>query len=232
MAKKFRVVVADCPWPFGDKLKMSETKRGAEANYDTLTIQDLKDLPVKDVCAEDAILALWVPSALLSDGLAVMEAWGFRQTQTFIWVKTKKSPLRYLQRDVVSAFRKAPKQVPKTGFANIVKDILGSFDLSKILAFGLGRLFRGTHELALIGVRGKIYNHLKDRSQRTTSFYSSTKHSTKPDILQDRLAKMFPRANRLEMFARRDKKDWVCIGNECPSTMGEDIRQSLQRLMS
>lgn len=229
MSKRFRVVVADPPWSFSDHLTMSETKRGADANYDTLTIEDLKALPLPDVCAEDAILVIWVPSALLSEGLEVMSAWGFRQTQTFVWVKTKKSPLRDLQRDVVQAFKNVP-QAARKGFAALVKNILTTFDLSKILGFGLGRMFRGTHELAIVGVRGKIYDHLKDHSQRTVCLHSSTKHSVKPDILQNRLEKMFPRTNRLELFARRDKKGWTCVGNECPSTMGEDIRQSLDRL--
>lgn len=210
---------------------MSKTKRGASSNYDTLTIEDLKNLPVSDVCAEDAILVLWVPSALISEGLAVMSAWGFRQTQTFVWVKTKKSPLRYLQRDVVQAFKNAPKKAARTGFAALVKNILNKFDLSKILSFGLGRMFRGTHELALVGVRGKIYNHLKDHSQRTVCLHPSTKHSTKPEILQDRLEKQFPRSKKLELFARRDRPGWTCLGNECPSTIGEDIRDSLNKLI-
>jgi len=63
---------------------MSETKRGAASIYSTLSIEDLKVLPVKDIAEDDAVLLLWCPSSLIEDGLEVMKAWGFRQTQTHI----------------------------------------------------------------------------------------------------------------------------------------------------
>jgi len=223
---KFRVIVSDPPWSFSDALSMSETKRGAESNYDTLSIEDLKKLPVRDICEDAAILVLWCPSSLLSEGLDVMEAWGFRQTQTHIWVKTKKASLRHLLRDLVAVFQAQPK----SGFSNIVKEILSKFSLDKTLAFGMGRLFRQTHEIALVGVRGKVYTVLENKSQRSVHFFPSTRHSTKPEAIQDMLDKMFTSGDRLEMFARRNRTGWTCIGNECPATMGEDIRDSLDRL--
>lgn len=203
----FQVLVSDPPWNFSDSLAMAPTKRGASSNYQTLNLEDLKSLPVKEVAENDAVLALWCPSSLLLEGLEVMNAWGFRQTQTHVWVKTKKIPLR-----------------------NAVKNILsGEFRLDNILSFGMGRLFRGTHELALIGVRGKVYQYLLNKSQRSVHFYPGTKHSTKPEALQDMLDVMF-NGNKLEMFARRDRPGWTCVGLECPSTLGIDIRDSLSAL--
>lgn len=204
---RFQVLVSDPPWNFSDSLAMAPTKRGASSNYQTLNLEDLKSLPVKEVAENDAVLALWCPSSLLLEGLEVMNAWGFRQTQTHVWVKTKKIPLR-----------------------NAVKNILsGEFRLDNILSFGMGRLFRGTHELALIGVRGKVYQYLLNKSQRSVHFYPGTKHSTKPEALQDMLDVMF-NGNKLEMFARRDRPGWTCVGLECPSTLGIDIRDSLSAL--
>jgi N6-adenosine-specific RNA methylase IME4 len=223
---KFRVIIADPPWSFGDELSMSKTKRGASANYETLSIEDLKNLKVKEICEDDAILVLWVPSTLLSDGLEVMKAWGFRQTQTHIWVKTKKDPLRSLQRELVQVFKNAPK----TGFSQLVKDVLSKFSPDNLLAFGMGRLFRQTHELALVGVKGKVYAHLENKSQRSVHFFQATKHSVKPEALQNMLDKMFPKGNRLEIFARRARQGWTCIGLECPTSLGEDVRDSLDRL--
>lgn len=227
---RFRVLVADPAWEFGDNLTMSDVKRGSSSNYDTLTIEDLKQLPVQEVCTEEAILALWCPSALLSEGLEVMKAWGFRQTQTHIWVKTKKIPLRSLVRELVLAFKQLSADATPGNFAGVAKEIISKFRPDNVLAFGMGRLFRQTHEVALVGVRGKIYDKLKDKSQRSVHFHPSTKHSTKPEALQDMLEKMFPKAKRLELFARRDRPGWTCVGLECPSTLGEDIRISLDRL--
>lgn len=216
---KFRCIVADPPWNFSDHLTMSETKRGSASNYDTLTVEDLKNLPVKDICEEDSILILWVPSSLLADGLDVMSAWGFRQTQTHVWIKTKNVPLRELA-----------KQVIKAATNDFLSNIIEGFCLDNILAFGLGRLFRQTHELALVGVRGKIYKYVENKSQRSVHFGPVTKHSSKPESLQDKIDKIFSGNNKLEMFARRDRPGWICIGNESPSTFGQDIRDSLKRL--
>lgn len=83
----FRVIVADPPWSFDDKLEMSETPRGAEANYPTLTIDDIAGLPVRSLADDDAVLVLWRPSSLAAEGLRVMSAWGFRQTQELVWYK-------------------------------------------------------------------------------------------------------------------------------------------------
>jgi N6-adenosine-specific RNA methylase IME4 len=227
---KFQVICADPPWFFFfDELSMSDVKRGASANYDTLSISDLKNLPVSEIAAEDAVLVLWCPSSLLSDGLALMEAWGFRQTQTHIWIKTKKAPLRNLKRELLAAF----KQVAAGKAAGAaLGDILTQFDLGSSLGFGMGRLFRQTHELALVGVRGKVYSHLENKSQRSVHFFPTTKHSVKPEALQEMLEKMFPEAkfSKLELFARRQRLGWICVGNEAPMSKGEDIRQSIEKL--
>jgi N6-adenosine-specific RNA methylase IME4 len=127
---KFQVICADPPYSFFDEISMSDVKRGASANYDTLSISDLKDLPVSEIAADDAVLVLWCPSSLLSDGLVVMEAWGFRQTQTHIWIKTKKDPLCNLKRALLSAFehlrrgRLTVDGQPTITFGHLIKNIL------------------------------------------------------------------------------------------------------------
>lgn len=229
---KFRVIVSDPPWEFGDELKMSDVKRGASSQYSTLSIEDLKQLPVKDLADDDSVLVLWCPSSLISEGLDVMKSWGFKQTQTHIWVKTKKEVLSGLVRKAVSIIENLRTSSVDKNAKKILAFLndLAKYNPENDLAFGMGRLFRQTHEIVLIGTRGKIYRHLKNKSQRSVHFYPVTKHSAKPELIQDMLDKMFPEADRLEMFARRQRKDWVCVGDECPSTMGEDIRDSLKRL--
>jgi N6-adenosine-specific RNA methylase IME4 len=88
---KYRVVIADPPWAFEDGLVMGKTKRGASAHYATLSAEEIAAIPVKDWCEPDSVLALWTPAALLADGLAVVAAWGFRQTQVVVWVKRTRS---------------------------------------------------------------------------------------------------------------------------------------------
>ena len=95
----------------------------------------------------------------------------------------------------------------------------------------MGHLFRQTHEICLIGINNNgVYKKLKNKSQRSVMFAENLKHSAKPELLQDRLELMFPDANFLEVFGRRSRSNWTVIGNESPTTLGEDIRISLANL--
>ena len=63
-------------------------RRTAESFYRTLSVGDLCDLPVHEVGDKDCALFLWVPSALLEEGIRLMNAWGFYyKTIAFVWVK-------------------------------------------------------------------------------------------------------------------------------------------------
>jgi N6-adenosine-specific RNA methylase IME4 len=242
---KYNVIVADPPWIFSDKLKMNSVKRGASSNYDVLNDQDIINLNIKSIVADDAMLVLWVPSSKLQAGLDTMKAWGFEQTQTFVWVKTKKAEniLKPFKKDIKSLFNSLglisrlskPITLQHSLFSTIYKDVCGlldKFDLNESLGFFMGRLFRQTHEIALVGKKGKIYSKLKNRSQRSVLLNVSLKHSSKPDGLQDRLDIMFPdkAVLKLELFARRDRLEWTTCGWECPSTLKEDVRDSIKRL--
>lgn len=97
-----------------------------------------------------------------------------------------------------------------------------------LLAFGMGHTFRGMTEHALIGTRGSVKKLIRNHSQRNAAIDDARPHSAKPDTLQQRLELMVD-GPRLEMFARRDLPGWTCVGNECPSTEGVDIRAWLKR---
>jgi N6-adenosine-specific RNA methylase IME4 len=93
---KYNIICIDPPYIFSDKLKQSTIKRSADSQYPTLTIAELKKLPIKDIVADDAIMALWVPSALLQDGLDLLKIYGFNFKQTLIWVKVQKHPFKQI----------------------------------------------------------------------------------------------------------------------------------------
>lgn len=232
MSKKFQVIVADPPWFFRDSLKMSDTPRGAEANYVLMKNSDIEALPINDYADPNGcVLALWVPGSLLQEGINTMKAWGFDQKQTYIWVKTKKEPLEILTREVKTILRKSDST--KSAF-KLLKDKLvtacKTFMVSDTLSFYMGRLFRQTHEICLIGTNNnKIYKKLANKSQRSVSFAENLKHSAKPNHLQESLEIMFPNTKRLELFARRHRATWTCLGNEICN--GEDIMVSLKKLI-
>jgi N6-adenosine-specific RNA methylase IME4 len=229
---KFNIIVADPPYSFSDKLTMSSVKRGSASQYNTLSIDDLKSLNVPDICEDNALLALWCPSSLLPDGLNIMKSWGFVQKQTHVWVKTKQEPFKALLSSIFKSFVNELIDIDADTFRDIVSRFLKVFDLNSVLAFGLGRLFRQSHEIVLIGTKGKIYNKLNNKAQRSVHFYPATKHSTKPELLQDMLEIMFSGSDikKLEMFARRERPGWTCLGNEVG--LREDIRVSLEKLIN
>lgn len=214
---RYNLILADPAWSFLDRLTMSQVKRGAEANYAVLDNDAIKALPIKEIAADDSLLALWVPSSILQTGLEVMKAWGFRHTQTVIWVKTKLDPFK----DFKTKLRKN----------KLTEQDFDQLDYDSLLQFLMGRVFRQSHEVVLLGVRGKIYSQIKNKSQRSVIFAPNIKHSQKPEILQDRLEKILPNGNKIELFARRERAGWLCIGNEAPATLNEDIRDSLKKLI-
>lgn len=226
MSQKFSVLISDPAWSFSDKLQHSEVPRGAEANYSTMTISQIKQIPVKEISdPEGAILALWVPSSLLQEGLDVMKEWGFSHKQTYIWVKTKKEPLKDIFKNLLK----------ESSISSFISKFTKEYSLNNSLAFGMGRLFRQTHEICLIGINNnKIYKKLSNKSQRSVSFAENLKHSAKPEHLHHSLELMFSdkNINKIELFARRQRSGWMCIGNQSPMTMGEDINLSLQKLIS
>ena len=88
-ARKFATVLADPPWRFQNKTGKVAPEHKRLARYPTLTLAEIEDLPVEDVVEETAHLYLWVPNALLPEGLQVMQSWGFRYKTNLIWYKVR-----------------------------------------------------------------------------------------------------------------------------------------------
>jgi N6-adenosine-specific RNA methylase IME4 len=226
---KFNVVISDPPWKFSDGLSMSDVARGADSNYKTMLLEDIKNLDMKSIVDPNGcILAMWVPSSFLQDGMDVMKAYGFEQKQTYIWVKTKKEPLKELSDLLKKSLLKIKKVSSVKEIKEEVSKIFTNFDPDKILQFFMGRLFRQTHEICLIGINNKnIYKLLKNKSQRSVCFGQNMKHSQKPDDLHNSLELMFGDLPKIELFARRMKNGWTCLGNEID---GKDIREAIKEV--
>ena len=88
--QKFSTVMADPPWRFTNRTGKVAPEHKRLARYPTMELQDICDLPVADHLADTAHCYLWVPNALLTDGLKVLESWGFQYTSNLIWHKIRK----------------------------------------------------------------------------------------------------------------------------------------------
>ena len=88
--QKFATILADPPWQFQNRTGKVAPEHKRLSRYGTLTVPEISALPVSDIAAPTAHLYLWVPNALLPDGLAVMAAWGFNYKSNIVWHKIRK----------------------------------------------------------------------------------------------------------------------------------------------
>ncbi|MEQ8320312.1 MAG: MT-A70 family methyltransferase [Rhodospirillales bacterium] len=88
--EKYKTVLADPPWQFQNKTGKIAPEHKRLNRYATMTLDDIKSLPVPKVIGDQAHLYLWVPNALLQEGLNVMDAWGFQYKSNLVWQKIRK----------------------------------------------------------------------------------------------------------------------------------------------
>lgn len=86
----FQTVLADPPWRFMNRTGKVAPEHRRLSRYETMTTEEICALPVKTLTVEPAHLYLWVPNALLPDGLKVMQAWGFEYKANIVWHKIRK----------------------------------------------------------------------------------------------------------------------------------------------
>ena len=82
--KKFKTILADPPWQFKNRTGKMAPEPKRLNRYPTMFLEDIKELPVAQVAEENSHLYLWVPNALLPEGLDVMKAWGFQYKTNII----------------------------------------------------------------------------------------------------------------------------------------------------
>ena len=86
---RYSVIYADPPWSYGDDRKGLSSYGGAGTHYPTMSIDELCQLPVHQLAAENSVLFLWTTSPLLESSFEVINAWGFNYKTSFVWDKEK-----------------------------------------------------------------------------------------------------------------------------------------------
>src|SRR5438270_3990105 len=87
---RFRTILADPPWQFQNRTGKVAPEHKRLARYGTMSLDEIKTLPVSMISADTSHLYLWCPNALLPEGLAVMQAWGFHYKSNVVWHKIRK----------------------------------------------------------------------------------------------------------------------------------------------
>lgn len=88
--KKYKTIYADPPWQFRNRTGKVAPEHKRLLRYSTMKLEEIKRLPVWEAADEKCHLYLWVPNALLPEGLEVMKAWGFAYKTNIIWEKVRK----------------------------------------------------------------------------------------------------------------------------------------------
>ncbi len=86
----FGTVLADPPWRFAHRTGKISPEHRRLSRYDTLDWKEIAALPVGELMADRSHCYLWVPNALLAEGLGVLEAWGFAYKGMLVWAKRRK----------------------------------------------------------------------------------------------------------------------------------------------
>src|ERR1044071_6107285 len=167
-----RVICADPPWSFGDKLPGAH--RGAEKNYRVLSINDICNFPVPET-EPDSWLFMWRVASQVEEAYRVVRAWGFVPKSEIVWEKLTAGGKPH---------------------------------------FGMGRYVRASHETCIVAVRGKPKP--ASRSVRSRFSAATGRHSEKPEVFYSMVEQLSP-GPYVELFARRVRPGWICLGNEVPA---------------
>ena len=88
--RKYSTILADPPWQFSNRTGKMAPEHKRLNRYPTMKLEEICALPVQQITEERAHLYLWVPNALLPDGLEVLRKWGFMYKTNLIWSKIRK----------------------------------------------------------------------------------------------------------------------------------------------
>ncbi len=87
---QFSTILADPPWQFQNRTGKVAPEHRRLLRYPTMQLREIMELPVSKLAAAQSHLYLWVPNALLKEGLSVMEAWGFTYKSNLVWYKIRR----------------------------------------------------------------------------------------------------------------------------------------------
>lgn len=187
-----RVLAADCPWLFDDKLPGKS--RGASRNYRCLSVEEICRFPLPPLL-DDAWLLLWYVTSMIEEARAVCRAWGFQPSGAeLVWVKTTGPGETVLDPMAIGAERAGHK--------------------GTLLAFGMGHTLRNCDERVLIGKRGRPER--ASASVRSVFFSPAGRHSEKPDRFFAIAEQLCGPGPRVELFARQRRPGWIGYGDELP----------------
>lgn len=209
----FDILLADPAWNYNDRL-CSEGRTvfgsGASGKYRTESAEAMAEFEVESLCAESALLFMWATGPFLPRAIWLMEQWSFPYISiAFQWVKVRRWPTR----------RKAIQELYSRGVRGFLVWMTRKLP---------GHYTASNTELVLLGRHGPaLLPEVKLAAQ--TIYAPPMQHSRKPDDVHDYIEMAYPDLRYIELFARRTRPGWTCLGNEID---GRDLRESIPDMIS
>jgi N6-adenosine-specific RNA methylase IME4 len=192
--KRYGLIYADPEWRFEPRSRVTGMDRSVENHYPTSPLIEIMRRPVRELAAEDCVLAIWATVPMLAEAFCVLDAWGFgslvRDAAGFLL--PDKSAGRYVSHAAWA------KYWPGQGI-------------------GMGHWFRVDHELLLIATRGRPVAPPRGKQWRSLiDVPASEIHSQKPHVVYELFEKFWPNTPKIELNARNARPGWDAWGNEAP----------------
>lgn len=210
---KYALIYADPAWSYDNK----GSRAKADNHYRTMTLTELKRLPVWDLAADDAILAMWWVPPMPLEAIQLAEAWGFKVKNMclFSWHKLNKLAEKHIDDWMSEWF---------VNYAHVDSEIITGADILTLIAeqtrMGLGNYTRSNVESVLVAVKGKGLPRLQAGIKQMV-MAPIGEHSAKPSEIREALEKLYGDVKRIELFSRSDAPGWDHWGDEAPSNSVE-----------
>jgi N6-adenosine-specific RNA methylase IME4 len=201
--KKYEAIYADPPWRFTNKKTGGSLKSGAAAHYETMTVNEVCELPVPDIAAENCVLFMWWVASQPEEALRVVKVWGFelKLMTGFSWMKITKNAkphfgMGFWTRAGSESCLIAVKGKPKRANGSV---------RSVVVQPGEDENRIELEDLLSLVPAGEIFGS------------QVRKHSKKPDEVRDRIVTLCGDVPRIELFARERYVGWDSWGLELPA---------------
>jgi N6-adenosine-specific RNA methylase IME4 len=177
----YPIILADVPFRYKRTLSSS---RDISNQYDDMPTEEIADIPVGDVAAQDCICFFWCGSSKIAEACEILNRWGFEVRSSMVWIKP---------------------------------------------SIGPGIWARIAHELVIIGVKGNPPPACEADKPHSVIQAPRGEHSEKPEALHLAIEKGWPSFSKLELFARKKRPGWRCLGNEID---GSDISVAIATVVA
>ncbi|UKL14848.1 DNA methyltransferase [Erwinia phage Gungnir39] len=202
----YELIYADPPWSYVN----TASNGAATDHYGTMSITDLKRLPVWNLAADDSVLAMWYTGNHVKEAIALADAWGFtiKTMKGFTWIKLNQLAEKHINKAFTS------------GQVKCFADLMAI--LNKQTRMNGGNYTRANSEDCLIAVRGSGLERMSAKVKQV--IYSPLgEHSQKPAEARDKLEQLYGNVRKIELFSRCSAPGWDHWGNQAPHSAVELI---------